>query len=87
MLRCARKEGKVFFAFGSKINFRPQQSRLYADKGKKIYYKVCINLHKFLYNYITKISLESYAEKSFGASVKLQLVILQLHHLVHIRTE
>jgi hypothetical protein len=58
MLRCVRKEGKVFFAFGSKIKFCPQQSRLYTDKGEKIYYKVCTNLHKFLYNYITKISLE-----------------------------
>jgi hypothetical protein len=87
MLRCVRKEGKVFFAFGSKIKFHPQQSRLYTDEGEKIYYKVCINLHKFLYNYITKISLDSYAEKSFGASVKLQLVILQLHHPVRIKTE
>jgi hypothetical protein len=75
MLCCVRKEGKVFFAFGSKIKFRPQQSRSYTDKGK-IYYKVCTNLHKFLYNYITKISLEFFAEKSFAVTVKLQLVIL-----------
>jgi hypothetical protein len=27
------KEGKVFFAFGSKVKFRSQQSRLYTDKG------------------------------------------------------
>jgi hypothetical protein len=86
MLRCVRKEGKVFFAFGSKIKFRPHQSRSYTDKGE-IYYKVCTNLHKFLYNYITKISLEFFAEKSFAATVKLQLVILQLHHPVHIKTE
>jgi hypothetical protein len=70
MLRCVRKEGKVFFAFGSKRKFRPQQSRLYTDKGEKIYYKVHTNLHKFLYNHITKFSLESYAAKSFGAFVK-----------------
>jgi hypothetical protein len=87
MLRCVRKEGKVFFAFGSKIKFCPQQSKSYTGKGEKIYYKVCTNLHKFLYSYITKISLESFAEKSFGASVKLQLVILQLHHPAHIKTE
>jgi hypothetical protein len=80
------KKGRCFFAFGSKIKFRPQQSRLYTDKGE-IYYKVCTNLHKFLYNYITKISLEFFAEKSFAATVKLQLVILQLHHPVHIKTE
>jgi hypothetical protein len=36
MLRCVRKEGKVFFAFGSKEKFRPQQSRLDADKGDRI---------------------------------------------------
>ena len=70
MLRCVRKEGKVFFAFGSKSKFRPQQSRSYTDKGEKIYYKVRTNLHKFLYNYITKFSLESLAAKSFGTSVK-----------------
>jgi hypothetical protein len=87
MLRCVRKEGKVFFAFGSKMKFRPQQSRSYTDKGEKIYYKVCTNLHKFFYNYITKISPEFFAEKSFAATVKLQLVILQLHHPVHIKTE
>jgi hypothetical protein len=85
MLRCVRKEGKVFFAFGSKIKFRRQQSRSYTDKGEKIYYKVRTNLHKFLYNYITTIFLESFAEKSFGASVKLQLVILQFHHPAHIK--
>jgi hypothetical protein len=38
VLRCVRKEGKVFFAFGSKRKLRPQQSRLYTDKGEKIYY-------------------------------------------------
>jgi hypothetical protein len=47
MLRCVRKEGKVFFAFDSKVKFRSQQSRSYTDKGEKIYYKVCTNLHKF----------------------------------------
>jgi hypothetical protein len=87
MLRSVRKEGKVFFAFGSKITFRPQQSRSYKDKGEKIYYKVCTNLHKFFYNYITKISPEFFAEKSFAATVKFQPVILQLHHPVHIKTE
>jgi hypothetical protein len=70
MLRCVRKEGKVFFYFGSKRKFRPQQSRSHTDKGEKIYYKVHTNLHKFLYNHITKFSLESCAAKSFGTSVK-----------------
>jgi hypothetical protein len=65
MLRCVRKEGKVFFAFGSKVKFRSQQSRLCTDKGEKIYYKVCTNVHKFFYNYITKISPEFFAGKFF----------------------
>jgi hypothetical protein len=81
------KKGRCFFAFGSKVKFRPHQSRSYTDKGEKIYYKVYINLHKFFYNYITKISPEFFAEKSFAATVKLQPVILQLHHPVHIKTE
>jgi hypothetical protein len=80
MLRCVRKEGKVFFAFGSKEKFRPQQSRLYTDKGDKIYYKVCTNLHRFFHNYITKIPPEFFAEKSIIATIKLQAIILQLHH-------
>ena len=88
MLRCVRKEGKVFFAFGSKVKFRSQQSRLYTDKGDKIYYKVCTNLHKFFFhNCITKISPEFFAGKSFTATVKLQPVILQLHHPAHIKKQ
>ena len=87
MLRCVRKEGKVFFAFGSKVKFRSQQSRLYTDKGGKIYYKVCTNLHKFFHNHIIRISPEFFAGKSFTATVKLQPVILQLHHPTHIKAE
>jgi hypothetical protein len=64
------KKGRCFFAFDSKRKFHPQQSRSYTDKGEKIYYKVHTNLHKFLYNHITKFSLESYAAKSFGTSAK-----------------
>jgi hypothetical protein len=64
MLRCVRKEGKVFFAFGSKEKFRPQQSRLYIDSRNKIYYKVCTNLHELFHNYITKVSLEFLQENT-----------------------
>jgi hypothetical protein len=87
MLCCVRKEGKVFFVFGSKMKFRSQQSRSYTDKGEKIYYKVIQIYISFFYNYITKISPEFFAEKSFTTTVKLQPVILQLHHPVHIKTE
>jgi hypothetical protein len=80
MLRCVRKEGKVFFAFGSKKKFRPQQSRLYTDSRNKIYYKVCTNLHEFFHNDITKVSPEFFAGKNIVATIKLQVVILQLCH-------
>jgi hypothetical protein len=46
MLRCVRKEGKVFFAFGSKkYKFRPHQSNSHMDgKGKNILQ----GMHKFI---------------------------------------
>jgi hypothetical protein len=72
MLRCVRKEGKVFFAFGSKEKFRPQQSRLYADKGDRIYYKVCTNLHELFHSYITRVSPEFLQEKHIVSNFKLQ---------------
>jgi hypothetical protein len=65
MLRCERKEGKVFFAFGLKEKFRPQQSRLYTDNGKRVYYKVYTNLHEFFHSYITKVSPEFLQEGIF----------------------
>ena len=71
MLRCVRKEGKVFFAFGSKEKFRPQQSRLNADKGDKIYYKVCTNLHELFHIYITRVSPRIFAGKHIISNFKL----------------
>ena len=73
MLRCVRKEGKVFFAFGSKEKFRPQQSRLDAVKGDRIYYKVCTNLHKLFHIYITRVSPRIFAGKHIISNFKLQL--------------
>jgi hypothetical protein len=73
MLRCVRKEGKVFFAFGSKDKFRPQQSRLDAVKGDRIYYKVCTNLHKLFHIYITRVSPRISAGKHSISNFKLQL--------------
>src|SRR5690349_8195687 len=77
MLCCVRKEGKVFFAFGSKEKFRPQQSRLYADSRNKIYYKVCTNLHELFHNYITKVSPEFLQESILKATIKLQARLRQ----------
>ena len=73
MLRCVRKEGKVFFAFGSKEKFRPQQSRLNTDKGDRIYYKVCTNLHELFHIYITRVSPRIFAGKHIISNFKLQL--------------
>jgi hypothetical protein len=45
MLRCVRKEGKVFFRLRlKKYKFRPHQSSSYMDEEVKVYYKVCTNL-------------------------------------------
>jgi hypothetical protein len=76
MLRCVRKEGKVFFSFGSKRKFRPQQSRLYMDKGERYitrYAHIYISfftiiLQNFLL-YLVQQSLPRYL-------LKLQLLIL-----------
>ena len=65
MLRCVRKEGKVFFAFGSKEKFRPQQSRLDADKGDRIYYKVCTNLHELFHSYILQKFLQNFCRRAY----------------------
>jgi hypothetical protein len=64
------KKGRCFSPLAQKEKFRPQQSRSYTYKGVKIYYEVRTNLHKFLYNHITKFSLESSVAKYFGTSVK-----------------
>jgi hypothetical protein len=95
MLRCVRKEGKVFFAFGSKEEFRPQQSRLDKDNENKIYYKVCTNLHELFHNYITKSLSRIFAGKYGEAAIKLQarfcqnfsFVILQLRHPAYIKDQ
>jgi hypothetical protein len=73
MLRCVRKEGKVFFAFGSKEKFRPQQSRLDAVIGDITYYKVCTNLHKLFHIYITRVSPRIFVGKRIISNFKLQL--------------
>jgi hypothetical protein len=48
VLRCERKEGQVFFAFGSKSWehwFRPQQSKQQWNKGKA----TLQGIHKYLH--------------------------------------
>jgi hypothetical protein len=52
MLRCVRKEGKVFFAFGSKVTheFRPHQSNSRMDGKIKLYYKLWTNIYSIEFN-------------------------------------
>jgi hypothetical protein len=62
MLWCERKEGKVFFSFGSKNCkwwFRPQQSNSYIDEEVRLYYKVWMNM----YNILFKCRLQSFAKQ------------------------
>jgi hypothetical protein len=52
MLRCERKEEKVFFAFGSKGYqhlFRPQQSSSYMKQKVKWYYKIFTSIYNNLF--------------------------------------
>jgi hypothetical protein len=69
------------------VKFRSQQSRLYTDKGDKIYYKYVQIYISFFHNYITKIFPEFFAGKSIIATIKLQPVILQLRHPAHIKKQ
>jgi hypothetical protein len=46
MLRCVRKEGKVFFAFGSKELISSTPKHFYIDGKVKLYYKVWIKSTK-----------------------------------------
>jgi predicted neutral ceramidase superfamily lipid hydrolase len=56
----------VFFAFGSKVKFRPQQSRSYTDKRKRYitrYAQIYISfstiiLQRFLQNFLQKSLLQ-----------------------------
>jgi hypothetical protein len=62
-----RREGVFRLRLKKKISSTAKQI---IHKGVKIYYEVRTNLHRFLYNHITKFSLESSAAKPFGASVR-----------------
>jgi hypothetical protein len=66
MLRCERKEGKVFFAFGSKGYqhlFRPQQSSSHMKQKVKWYYKIFTNVYSNLFT--INCNFLSYGTKDF----------------------
>jgi hypothetical protein len=71
MLRCERKEGKVFFTFSSKGYqhwFRPQQSSSHMNKGKmvlQIFTNIYNNLFTFNCNFL------SYGIKDFQVFLQM----------------
>jgi hypothetical protein len=73
MLRCERKEGKVFFAFGSKGYqhlFHPQQSSSHMENKVKWYYKIFTNVYNNLFT--VNCNFLSYGTKDF--QVFLQMI-------------
>ena len=80
MLRCVRKEGKVFFAFGSKmlISFTPKHF-IHLWEGRNILQATNkVHQEKFNYKIYYKKFLELFLQSSIQASSVL--VELQLRH-------
>ena len=79
-----RREGVFRLRLKSEVSFTSKAdcTRIKEKRYITRYAQIYIS---FFYNYITKISPEFFAEKSFAATVKLQLVTLQLHHPAHIK--
>jgi hypothetical protein len=72
MLRCGRKEGKVFFTFGSKIYqhlFRPQQSSSCMKQKVKWYYKIFKNDYNNLFS--VNQNFLSYGTKDFQVFLQM----------------
>jgi hypothetical protein len=72
MLRCERKEGKVFFAFGSKGYqhlFRPQQSNSHMKQKVKWYYKIFTNAYNNLFT--INCNFLSYGTKDFQVFLQM----------------
>jgi hypothetical protein len=54
MLHCVRKEGKVFFAYDSKVLISSTPKHLYMDGKVRLYYRVRLRLHHTLYKLLQK---------------------------------
>jgi hypothetical protein len=63
------KKGRCFSPSAQKENFVHSKANHTRTKGKR-YITRYAQIYMFLYNHITKFSLESSAAKSFGTSVK-----------------
>ena len=81
------KKGRCFSPSAQKRSFvhsKADWMRLKETEYITRYVQIYIS---FFHNYITNISPEFFAGKSFTTTVKLQPVILQLHHPAHIKAE
>src|SRR5690242_14371610 len=92
MLRCVRKEGKVFFAFGSKKKFRPQQSGSYTVSRNKIQIYISFSimiLQKSLQNFCRKEYCSNYQASGRHISdlSHFSFVILQLRYPTYIEEQ
>jgi hypothetical protein len=79
------KKGRCFSPLAQKRSFVHNKADCTRIKEKRYITRYAQIYISFFYNYITKISSEFFAEQSFTAIVKLQPVILQLHHPAHIK--
>jgi hypothetical protein len=97
MLRCVRKEGKVFFAFGSKRSFVHSKADCtqiaetkYITRYVQIYMSFSIMiLQKSLQNFCRKEYCSNYQapDRHTSAVSNFSFVILQLRHPTYIKEQ
>jgi hypothetical protein len=78
MLRCVRKEGKVFFAFGSKmlISFTPKHF-IHLWEGRNIL-QGTDKIHQVKFNYIYKSYYKKFLELFLQSSIQASSVLIEL---------
>jgi hypothetical protein len=81
------KKGRCFSPSAQKRSFVHSKADCTRIKEKRYITRYAQIYISFFHNYITKISPDFFVGNSFTATVKLQPVILQLHHPAHIKVE
>jgi hypothetical protein len=81
------KKGRCFSPSAQKRSFVHSKADCTQIKETRYIARYVQIYISFFHNYITKISLEFFAEKSIIATIKLQPVILQLRHPAHIKKQ
>jgi hypothetical protein len=78
MLRCVRKEGKLFFAFGSKmlISFTSKHF-IHSWEGRDIL-QGTTKVHQVKFNYIYKSYYKKFFELFLQSSVQASSVLIKL---------